>query len=283
MDNNQNNNGPKNLEQKIDGSYTDRTKKTLEQIKIEVNKELHLIITSLNDRDYQQALNSIIKAENMYLSQKLQIPQELLKLRRNAYAIGVYKEIENLRYGINTDNYQYGIDSLANADICLKRLGIQEPPPLEISRKKIYNIGILKEIDNAKSALNADDFEDAYDSLDKIELFSKYLKKELPGYHSRLKELAKELMLKKSIEDLYDMETAHTPETIIDIILNKLRCELKTTIKDQNGKICEQDVSFFNESSNKYIIDVLEMYAKEKNVNTKKIDEFRNSSKKMIN
>src|SRR3989338_575930 len=148
----------------------------------------------------------------MYLSQKLQIPQELLKLRRNAYAIGVYKEIENLRYGINTDNYQYGIDSLANADICLKRLGIQEPPPLKISRKKIYNIGILKEIDNAKSALNADDFEDAYDSLDKIELFSKYLKKELPGYHSRLKELAKELMLKKSIEDLYDMETAHTPE-----------------------------------------------------------------------
>ena len=47
MDNNQNNNGPKNLEQKIDGSYTDRTKKTLEQIKIEVNKELHLIIRGL--------------------------------------------------------------------------------------------------------------------------------------------------------------------------------------------------------------------------------------------
>jgi len=135
---------------------------------------------------YSDAFGPLNTAEKFAIVAGVPVPEEIVKLRKKAYKIGVDAKLDELKNHLKAGVYADAVGSSHAAEIYAERAGITVPKEIYDLRQKAYGAGVEGKFKEAKDALSKGKYDDMLEALHGLDVYSKRCGVEVPPETEKL-------------------------------------------------------------------------------------------------
>jgi len=216
-----------------------------------IQNKINAAKDAINQKDYESALGLLNVAEKYAKESGTDIPEEISKLRKDAYRIGVETKIKNVKDALLERDYVSAVGGCNLIAIFSKKAGNDVPVELQELRTKAYALGVEEKLREAREGIEKEDYGAVFGACAGIEIYAKKAGIDIPketyemrseaykiGCYSKIKE-AKDFIEHNDISAIASLSVAESYAIKGGVVINIEDLKKEAYTIGVNSKISE--------------------------------------------